>query len=92
MRGDAMKNPSENSTFETHDLCLAGTLRAVGFPLSKIETVCGRGVFIFKETPELAAVRTDFINGSLRVEPRAFLETTRTLKSAVIATSRGGGL
>lgn len=79
----------ESEIFSTRDLCLAATLASLNFPLQGIDyQIEGQknlpvGYFKFEDTPELADVREQFMQGKILIEPRHFITNMHSLKSEV---------
>ena len=70
-----------NTEYSTTDICLAAYLLCVNHPVSRIDKLCDKGTFVFKDIDpsEIAA----FDNGSGNVEPQRFHSAVRQLTSAV---------
>lgn len=80
----------ENETiFMTRDLYLASTLVTLGFLF--IGTDCQVegtknlpvGYFKFEKTPELIKAKSEYTQGSLRIEPKSFVTNLHSLKAEV---------
>lgn len=70
--------------YKTTDLYLASYLRAKGFQLQDVEKVGRKATFVFANdenevTPEMKA----FFSGSANVEPLAFVDAIRNMKSII---------
>ncbi|MDO8451955.1 MAG: hypothetical protein Q7S76_03740 [bacterium] len=81
---------NERQPFMTRDLYLASTLVTLHFPLIgtdyQQEGVKPRmiGYFKFEETQELREARSQYNQGLLLIEPRAFIQTLQALKADVM--------
>jgi hypothetical protein len=84
----------EPNTFSTRDLYLASTLIVLKFPLLSVDIEIegskarGIGYFRFEESQELREARLQYNQGSIRIEPRALVNTIQSLKSDIINQSR----
>ena len=80
----------ENEIFSTRDLYLAATLVTLKFYLSGIDyMVEGEknqpiGYFKFEDTPELQKTKSDYTQGLLSIEPKAFVTNLKSLKSEIV--------
>lgn len=78
--------------YSTRDLGIAATLVTLGFPMAGVDyQMEGQnprmvGYFSFDDTPELRKVESDYLLGSLRVEPKMLLASVRSLKGLVTST------
>lgn len=71
----------ENNIYQTSDLACAAAL-SVFFPLEGIDkTDLRRAYFIFDRTPGLEAVLIKYQKQELRVEPRAYFDQIKALKT-----------
>ena len=77
----ANQSTTQNQSYSTNDLNLATALKEAGMSLLRIENLSGRGVFIFKDTPQLRETVTRYFNGSLQVQAHSLFQTWRTLKA-----------
>jgi hypothetical protein len=76
-----MKTLSQNPTYQTSDLACAAAL-SLFFPLDGIDkTEPRRAYFIFDRTAKLDAVITEYQKQTLRVEPRAYFDQIKALKT-----------
>jgi len=79
----------EKNIFSTRDLYLAATLATLQFPLVGIDyQIEGEknlpvGYFKFEDVPELKTVRDDYIQGRIRLDPKAYITNMHALKSEV---------
>ncbi len=74
---------NENN-YQTQSLALAATLICHGFPLkSAIQVNPGKFVFVFLANKDLEQVLNKFWEKNLTVEPTAFWEAQRFLKSRI---------
>ncbi len=72
----------EDSYFETTDISLANTLYYFGFKIESInKNNPTRAVFIFDKSKELDALTQGFWSHSLQVEPLAFLNSLKEVKT-----------
>jgi hypothetical protein len=76
-------NPSE---FKTRDIYLATALRQSGAKIVRVENHTGKGIFVFKSSPTIEKLTTDFFNGDLRVDPQGLFEAWKSLKSMAYST------
>ena len=85
-----MDEQNERQPFMTRDLYLASTLVTLHFPLIgtdyqqegvKVRMI---GYFKFTESPELRATISDYNQGLILVDPRAFIQTLQALKADVM--------
>lgn len=63
--------------FKTSDIVLAATLRVKGFPLSSVEVVGTRGVFVFTGVDGTTLDR--FNMGEMVVEPNVYHQAVKQL-------------
>ena len=68
--------------FKTTNLPFAAFLRINGYVMTGIENTGGKGTFLFEEVP--LSVKMDFDNGNTTVEPNAFHDMVRRIKSMVV--------
>lgn len=80
------RHPSKE--FRTPDLYLSTALRALGFPILRVENNGKRAFFVFLQTEELDAGITSFFNRELSFEPLFIFETWKNLRSLAHAHSR----
>lgn len=79
----------EEEIFMTRDLYLASTLVTLGFLFlgtdCQIEGTKNLpvGYFKFQKTPELTKAKSDYTQGSLRIEPKSFVTNMHSLKAEV---------
>lgn len=73
--------PTKNDFFSTSDLCLSACLLCLGFKLDTIEKSQPKSTFIFLRTEGLDKVIQAFWGGEVRVEPKAFFNCLKELKS-----------
>lgn len=67
--------------YRTSDIALAAALISLGHRLLGVTGNGGpRFTFEFPDSPEVRAAALGFLNRSLRIEPRGFSETLKTLK------------
>lgn len=65
----------------TSDLALAAAI-FLFLPLKSVDrNDPRRAIFIFEDTPQLQQLLTDFWNKQLKVEPRAYFESIKALKT-----------
>lgn len=76
---------SKNETYyETQSLSLSATIACLGIPLNSVsKSPDGKSIFIFQRSTELDRILEDFWKRSLSVEPNAFWESIRFLKSRI---------
>jgi hypothetical protein len=68
--------------FRTSDLALTAYLMLCGYTVRKIETDGqGKGTFVLDDRPERPGRVLEFFNRKAAVEPLAFLDQLKTLKS-----------
>lgn len=79
-----MTHEQPSADFRSADLALAAALCVVGFVIEEIEkTVTGRAVFIFNDTPELQASVDKYWRGEMVVDPQAYFNQLKILKSRI---------
>lgn len=78
-----------NNNLETRDFYLAAFLIASGFPLRGHIKNAGLTTFEFEETPKLTNPISSHYGFSGRVEPIAFGNSMRTLKSIIHENTNG---
>ena len=78
-----MKKGNMNTTYKTSDIGLAATL-ALSFPVEGInKTNPKRAIFLFVESPNLKTVVEHYYLAKTGVEPMAFLNKIKTLKTMI---------
>ena len=78
-------NNNINQFFESSDLALVAFLSLL-FPIENIDKSNPRkAIFLFKQTQELDKAVQDYWRGETRVEPRAFFDELRRIKSRLYA-------
>lgn len=70
-----------NNYFETSDLSLASALLFFGFKLESLERSNPKASFIFQRTEYLDETIQGFWAGELKVEPKAFFNCIKEIKS-----------
>lgn len=79
-----IKKDYDQVYFTSYELCLGATLIALGIPLDSIDKSSPKRVaFIFKRSPEMDHAVQAFWSKELRLEPNAFWESIRFLKSRI---------
>lgn len=79
-----MKILNENEYFETFDLSLAASLRAMGFPLEAVDKTSSKRVsFIYLRSPQLDEAVFSYRRGGVRLEPETFFLQLKSLKSKI---------
>lgn len=85
-----MEEENSRPPFMTRDLYLASTLVTLHFPLLGIDyQIEGTkpkpiGYFKFEDSQELHAVRNDYNQSLLLVEPKLFISNLQSLKAEVV--------
>jgi hypothetical protein len=80
----------EKKEFSTRDLYLASTLVTLHFPMIGIDFQIegikpkGIGYFKFEDTIELHNARSQYNQGMITVEPRAYISNLQSLKAEVV--------
>lgn len=73
-----------NNFYETNSLVLASTIVCLGISLdSVIKNPDGKAIFVFPKSDNLDQIIESFWQKILRVEPNAFFESQRFLKSRI---------
>ena len=67
--------------FETPDLALAAYLKIMGLKIRKIYSQRNKAIFSFIDIPERKAWIDDYFNGKAMVNPLAYKDTLRNLKT-----------
>ncbi len=71
--------------FSTTDIYLASVLKTAGFPLLKMTSRYRKnstgGIFHFPNSEKIQETAMKYLNGDLRLDPRALFETWKTLKA-----------
>lgn len=74
------------SEFPTRDIYLATVLKVSGIPLIRTIDSNGKGIFVFQASQEIQKLISGYFNNQLRIDPKAFVETWRALKSLAFST------
>lgn len=72
---------TKNDYFETAELSLASTLICLGFKLDYVEKKDPKSLFVFRREEQLDLAIQGFWAGELRVEPKAFFNCIKEVKS-----------
>jgi len=67
--------------YDTNDLGLAAFLKVMGIELKIMVKINKKTLFSFKDTPERKAIVDDYFTGRARVDPLAYRNTIKDLKS-----------
>jgi hypothetical protein len=77
-------NSDKKRYFLTSEFCLASTLLCFGVILDSIQkTDSTKVIFVFKRNKDLNPIINNFWSRTLKIEPNAFWEATRFLKSRI---------
>ncbi|MCX6793721.1 MAG: DUF5659 domain-containing protein [Candidatus Gottesmanbacteria bacterium] len=78
-----MKNNVDENQFKTSDLALATTI-SLSFPvIARDRATSPRVFFVFHRTPELDVLVERFWRGEITVEPQAFANQIKNLKTRI---------
>lgn len=85
--------PTFNSSpgFSTRDINIATVLKLSGIRLIKVLESNGRGIFVFETSEQVEDLINQYINGELRIDPKAFVENWKALKSLAYSTVNNMG-
>ena len=72
---------TKNDYFESSELSLASTLMCLGFKLDAVEKHNPKSLFVFRREESLDEAIQGFWAGELRVEPKAFFNCIKEVKS-----------
>lgn len=72
------QNPSE---YLTRDLYLAVVIKLSGSPIIRVENQSGKGIFVFRNSPNIETLVSAYFNDELTMNPKAVFETWKSLKS-----------
>lgn len=73
-----------DETYRTADLALTTALCVSGFTIEDIERASAhRSVFIFEKTIKLLEVEKRYWNGELRIEPQAYFNQLKIIKTRI---------
>ncbi len=76
-----MKIEKINTTYQTADMACAAAL-SLFFPIDAVDRSGGRRVFfLFKHSPELDEFLEQFWKGEIQVEPRAYFDSIKAIKT-----------
>lgn len=70
-------------TFRTHDLCLASALMELGHRFNEVQNHKGSALFVFADSESLRMAVSQYLSGDLKVKPRSFLQTWKTLRTKI---------
>lgn len=71
------------SEYATRDIYFASVIRQAGIPLLRVEGNGRQGIFVFENSPEIAAILSNYFNDQMRVSPRQLFESWKALKAQV---------
>ena len=80
-----------NNNYETKDLGIAAYLIAIGHPLKNHSKCDGETYFTFDNNSQIQNEVNNFISRKALVEPVAFSQALRSLKSVIYAIKDGNG-
>lgn len=81
-----MNTPQRSAEYPTRDIYLATVLKQAGISIIRVENHSGRGIFIFKATPEIGEIISRYFNGELRTDPQSLFSEWKSLKSLAYST------
>jgi hypothetical protein len=76
--------------YRTIDLSLAAYLKTIGYPIVAVEQKRNRrkATILIELTPQLEKDVNDYFNNKAKVDPRAFYDNVRGLKSQIVNECR----
>jgi hypothetical protein len=78
-----MKAISEKDFFRSSDLCLSAVI-SMDYPVEELDkTYPGKVIFLFRRENGLDEVVRAFWDGKLQIEPRAYFDAIKSLKTRI---------
>lgn len=84
----SIQEPRQQTTneFFTKDIYLATTIKQAGIPILRVENNGRQGIFVFKASPEIEKIISQYFNDQIRFSPRQLFECWKSLKSMAFAS------